>query len=337
MATKTRIKFFIQIYAFRRRSDSESKKGMIEKMKNIILSYNMPDMDGVACMYAYSELLNKQEQETGYFIKGKPKKEVKIVCEMFDIKLESEKSINAEDKIILVDTNQPFELKQEIKLNNVIEIIDHHKKSEELYKMPNAKIQIEEVGAAATLVAERYKLFNYEISRNAAILLYYGIISNTVNLESKITTDRDRKIVEWIKNSCTDISEEKIKEVFEKKSIFENPLREEMEIEYKDPFLKISWSMGQLEVVNVEEFLEKEEKEIRKILDKVQSDTNIKYLSINCVDILNGYSIIIAQNKKTEELISDLLNVNFFNGKARVNQFLIRKEIIKIVREKYGK
>ena len=28
-------------------------------MKNIILSYNMPDMDGVACMYAYSELLNK--------------------------------------------------------------------------------------------------------------------------------------------------------------------------------------------------------------------------------------------------------------------------------------
>lgn len=306
-------------------------------MKNIILSYNMPDMDGVACMYAYSELLNKQEQKTGYFINGEPKKEVKIVCEMFDIKLESEKSISDEDKIILVDTNQPFELNQKIKLNNVIEIIDHHKKSEELDKMPNAKIQIEEVGAAATLVAEKYKLFNYEISRNAAILLYYGIISNTVNLNSKITTERDRKMVEWLEKSCTDISEEKIKEIFEKKSIFENSLREEMEVEYKDPFLKISWSMGQLEVANVDGFLEKEEKEIRKILDEVQSEKNEEYLSINCVDILNGYSIIIAQNKKTEELISDLLNINFSNGKAKANQFLTRKEIVKIVREKYGK
>ncbi len=27
-----------------------------------ILSYNMPDMDGISCMYAYSELLNKQEK-----------------------------------------------------------------------------------------------------------------------------------------------------------------------------------------------------------------------------------------------------------------------------------
>ena len=44
-----------------------------------------------------------------------------------------------------------------------------------------------------------------------------------------------------------------------------------------------------------------------------------------------------TQNKKTEELISDLLNVNFSNGKAKANQFLTRKEIVKIVREKYGK
>ena len=95
--------------------------------------------------------------------------------------------------------------------------------------------------------------------------------------------------------------------------------------------------MGQLEVANVDGFLEKEEKEIRKILDEVQSEKNVEYLSINCVDILNGYSIIIAQNKKTEELISDLLNVNFSNGKAKANQFLTRKEIVKIVREKYGK
>ena len=79
------------------------------------------------------------------------------------------------------------------------------------------KYKIEEVGAAATLVAEKYKLFNYEISRNAAILLYYGIISNTVNLNSKITTDRDRKMVEWFKKILHRYFRRKNKEIFEKK------------------------------------------------------------------------------------------------------------------------
>lgn len=306
-------------------------------MKNVIMSYNMPDMDGISCMYAYSELLNKQNIETTYLIAGEPKKEVKIVCDLFNIQLKGIENINKEDKIILVDTNNTKELKRNINADNIVEIIDHHKVADETSKMKNVKLQIEEVGAAATLVAERFKESNYKISENAAILLYYGIISNTVNLNSNITTNRDKEMVKWLKSITNRISEKKIKEIFEKKSEITENLREEMEVEFKDDFLTISWSMGQLEIANVDEFLVKNERDIIEILEKVSKEKEVEYISVNCLDILNGYAVIIALNRKTEDLISEILNIKFENKKAKINKFVTRKEIVKKVRQKYGK
>ena len=62
-------------------------------MKKIVTSYHEPDLDGVSSMYAYSEYLNKQGIDCGYYISGKQKQEVDIVCEIFDIKLEPEEKI----------------------------------------------------------------------------------------------------------------------------------------------------------------------------------------------------------------------------------------------------
>lgn len=302
-------------------------------MKNVIMSYNMPDMDGIACMYAYSELLNKENIKTNYLIDGEPKKEVKIVCDLFNIKLKSIEELDASDKIILVDTNDTKELKRNIKTENIIEIIDHHKITDKTREMNNVKIQIEEVGAAATLIAEKYQKSNHKISENSALLLYYGIISNTVNLNSNITTKRDRQMVEWLKSICNRISEEKIKEIFEKKSAITDNLREEMEIELKDQFMPISWSMGQLEITNVDEFLLKNENNIIKILEEVSKEKDVEYMPVNCLDILKGYSVIVALNKITEDLISKILNVEFKDRKARINQFMTRKEIVREIRE----
>ena len=158
-------------------------------MKQIVTSYINPDLDGTASMYAYAEYLNKTGKEVNYYIAGVPQKEVKIVCDMFQIVLEGEQELEENQKLVIVDTNSlayvPF-----TKTENVVEIIDHHPKSEDLEKLINAKIQIETLGAVATLIAEKFKENEIPISRNAAILLYYGIISNSVNLKAKRSEER---------------------------------------------------------------------------------------------------------------------------------------------------
>ena len=284
-------------------------------MRKIVTSYIKPDIDGISSMYAYAELLRKMGYNAEYYYEGQARKEVQIVLETYGIELKTVSQIFSDDEVILVDTNGLRYLPKAINANQIKEVIDHHKMNEWLSKQKDIKIQIEMIGAAATLVAERFKNNNIDISRESAILLYNGIISNTMNLKISMTTQKDKDMAHWLKQKYPEITEEKTKAIFIKKSEITDRLREEMEVEFKDEFITISWSMGQLEIANVEEFLNRNEEKVRAILKKVKDENNVDYISVNCMDIINGYTIILAENDK---LVS-------------------RKEIIKIIRAIYKK
>ena len=71
--------------------------------KRIVTSYEEPDLDGVSSMYAYAEYLNKIGIPSAYYIKGNPKKEVEIVCDLFGIDLVGSKEISEEQEAVLLD------------------------------------------------------------------------------------------------------------------------------------------------------------------------------------------------------------------------------------------
>lgn len=306
-------------------------------MRKVVTTYINPDMDGVSLMYAYTEFLRKKGEEAEYYFEGTMKKEAEIVLEMFNIHLSNITRIENSDKFVLVDTNYLSEISKAIKKENIVEIIDHHNRENWLDENPNLKKQIEPIGAAATLVAERFKNENIDISRESTILLYYGIISNTMNLKIKLTSSKDIEMANWLKSKVPEITDEITTEIFVKKSQIGESLREEMEVEFKDQFMTISWSMGQLEVANVDEFLNKYEDDIRKILDTVSEENDVEYISVNCMDIINGYSIIVVRDEKTAKVISDAVGFEFKDLKAKTNELVSRKEIVKVIRGIYKK
>lgn len=301
----------------------------------VVTSYINPDMDGISAMYAYSEYLNKCGKKSCYYFEGIVKKEVQIVSEMYGIEINNSKIINLTDKIVLVDTNSFEELPKCINKNNIVEIYDHHKRTPWLDNKENISINIEWIGAVATLIAEKFKNEKIEISRESAILLYFGIISNTMNLKIKMTTQRDIEMAAWLKSKVPEINDRDIETIFIKKSNITKNLRDEMEIELVDKFMSISWTMGQLEIANVENFLSENEIQIRKILEEVHNEKSVKYISVNCMDIINGYSIIVAYNQETADLIQKDLGIEFHDLKGRTNTLESRKEMVKIMRDKY--
>lgn len=306
-------------------------------MGKIVTSYINPDMDGISLMYAYTEYLRKKGENANYYFEGSLKKEVQIILKKFNIYLNNVDDINDEDEIVLVDTNYLREISKKVKPEKIIEIIDHHNKEKWIDKYPNIKVNIRLIGAAATLVAEMYKNNNVKISRESAIMLYYGIISNTMNLKIKLTSKNDIDMAYWLKEQVPEITDDVTKEIFEKKSEIGDNLREEMEVEFKDQFMSISWSMGQLEVANVDKFLEKYEQDIREILMNVSAENDVEYISVNCMDIINGYSIIVANDEKTSKLISEATGLKFNDLKAKTDKLISRKEFVKIVRDIYCK
>ena len=304
-------------------------------MRKIVTTYINPDMDGLSIMYAYTEYLRKTGNNANYYFEGSLKKEAEIILDYFNIKLDNIVDIADTDEIIIVDTNSLRELSTRIKKDKIIEIIDHHKQEDWLNGANNINVHIELIGAAATLVAEMFKNNNIDISREAAILLYYGIISNTMNLKIKLTSAKDIEMANWLQSRIPEITEDVTNEIFEKKSMIGDNLREEMEVEFKDQFMNISWSMGQLEIANVDIFLQQYEQQIRNILNQVAKEKDVEYMSVNCMDVINGYSVIIANDEKVAKLITDATGIKFENLKARVNELLSRKEIVKIIREIY--
>ena len=95
--------------------------------------------------------------------------------------------------IVLVDTHHLAQLPQLNRPEAVVDIIDHHMAGDP-ESFPNAQIQNEAVGAAATLVAERCVTADFRLSPAQAGLLAGAIFSNTLAFTAPGTHKRDKKM-----------------------------------------------------------------------------------------------------------------------------------------------
>lgn len=295
-------------------------------MNKIVVTYKNADLDCVASAYAYAEYLNKIGSASTYYIYGLVQHEVNIVCNLFNIKLTNKIKEITNEEIIVVDTNTLSSVDY-VKPKNIVEIIDHHPDSKDIRFCENAVLKLYEVGAVCTIIAEMFKENNVNISRESAILLYYGIISNTVNFKSKVSTEKDINISKWLKQQCGEINEDIINHIFEEKTKFDiQDLRRVMEVEQK---YNSDFIIGQLEIINALEFLNKYKNNIDEIIKNVYDDYKVKFVFINMIDILNGYHLIYAFDEATILYLEEIFKIKFINGVYKKDEIVLRKEIYK--------
>ena len=304
-------------------------------MRMIVTSYPEPDLDGTACSFAYAEYLNKTGTEAGYTWYGNPKTEVEIVCNLFGINLDNIEKILPNNEIVITDTNALRMLAPDVIIENVVEIIDHHPMIDgtKIEDFGNRKMQIEEVGAAATLVAERFKENGIMPSRESAILLYYAIVSNTINFKANVTTDRDANISEWLEGLYEEITKEKIKEIFVAKSKLGNRLEDELEATFTVSYKKENWVIGQIEMVDVEKFILENRERLSRALISKKEEFNANYIFLNGMDIFNGNTVMFSIDDETEKELEELLNIKFLNRISKLDYLIMRKEIIRKMME----
>lgn len=299
-------------------------------MEKVVVTYTNPDLDGVASAFAYSELINKQGESASYYINGVVQKEIEVVCSLFNIKLHNKLEELSNKKIIVVDTNT-LSAVDFISPEQIIEVIDHHPLSGDHFE--NAVVEIQQIGAVCTIIAEKFKEKKIKISRESAILLYYGIISNTINFNAKETTQRDKKMAFWLKEQCNEIDDFLIKYIFTEKSKIDiKNLRLAMEVDEKFKLGVEEIIIGQLEIVGAKSFLKKYEDNINIIINQVKNEYGILIAFINLIDILDGYHIIYAPDKNTQDFLKKYGLV--FDGNLYTEKrIVLRKEIKRHLRE----
>lgn len=161
-----------------------------------------PDLDGTACALAYAYLLREQGRDAEGIIFGSPQFEVNYFVERHGIQIPTlvQNARGEWNDFVLVDASSMKGMPKPVVAERVIEVIDHragHPESE----FPNAKVQNELIGAAATLVTERFIKTGIKPLYEHALLLYGAIYHNTLNFITSNTSDRDGAAVEYLEKA----------------------------------------------------------------------------------------------------------------------------------------
>jgi len=303
-------------------------------MPILITSYIDPDLDGVACSVAYAEFLTKNGRPAVAGIIGRAQVEAEYALDRFKIepllKISDTKDYS---EIILVDASHLSFFEGKLVPENVIEIIDHRKVNE-ADKFPKAKIQIELVGSAATLIAEKFIKDKIDISKNSAILLCSAIISNTLNFNASNCTERDALAFKEM-NKIALLSDGYWRELFLAKSDLTGPkLNERIVSDYGTfSIAGRDFCIAQIELIGAKALIENREAEIVLGLESLGRELNINETFANILDLESHEKFTISSNKITKKLLEDIFGYKFIGNVACDDKTIMRKQIVSMIKD----
>ncbi len=301
----------------------------------VVTSYTEPDLDGFSCAVAYAEFLRKTGVPAVVRFFGEPHVEAKYLVEKFGLNITEDKSADLA-RVALVDASELRDLDKFIKPENVVEIIDHRKVNDaSLFK--NAKIQIEFVGSAATLIAEKFHAKGIEISTVAATLLYGAIVSNTLNFRAKVTTDRDRQMAAWLDEKLK-FDQAFIDEMFLAKSdVAGEKLKERIIADFAwFSFGGRKIGFAQLEIVDAHGVALNREEEILDILVDIKESEHLDDIFISLIDLGGFCNLFITASPALRSTLAEVLHIEFDGALAIQSGFIMRKELVPLLRERLG-
>ncbi len=185
-----------------------------------VFGHKSPDTDATcsAIIWAWY-LTNHTAQEAKAYVLGELNSETKFVLNEWDFTSpEVLEAVDAEDTVVLVDTNNPQELFENINDSQIVEIIDHHKLVGGLTTDAPPSITIRPLACTATVLFDLMQERKIEVPQNIAGLILSCILSDTLMFRSPTTTPHDKDVAEKLAEGLDLKIEEYSKKMFEAKS-----------------------------------------------------------------------------------------------------------------------
>lgn len=302
--------------------------------ETLVTSYVDPDLDGFACAFAYAEFLNLTGHPAVLGLTGSLHEEAKFLLQQYSIPFEpADKNPADFAKIILVDASDREGIDPRIDPAKVAEIIDHRRvNQQELF--PNAQVQNEPVGSAATLIAEKFMAVKVSMSKNSAVLLYGAIVSNTLNFQANVTTARDKNAAQWLALLILPSSNFAL-ELFQSKSnITKENLGQHIDHDFARFDLGSKIGVAQLELVNAAQLVTELKPEILIKLNQLKQAENLDLIFLSLIDLNQQQNIFVTDDSAAQDLLQSILQIKFVDNAATRSGFIMRKELMPLIKDK---
>jgi inorganic pyrophosphatase/exopolyphosphatase len=287
------------------------------------------DIDGLACVIAYREIPPEPPLAV---IPGELNQSVTTKIRSWPLNYATSFQVVGEYNFVVVDVSEVSQLGSFVNKDRVIELYDHHFGFEKFWQEKlGEKAKIELVGACATLIWEEFKKRcpGKKLSPLAANLLYTAIVSNTLNFQASITTERDKQAFEELK-AFIDLPTDWTARYYQDQEvdIYTNP-RQAIANDTKIQSIKgMRCAVGQLELWNSQAFIEEHSRQIEMVMKEFEPE--IWFFS--SPSISEGRNYIFTKSETVKNFLRQVLAIDFFGTDIGVTKKLwLRKEILKLV------
>ncbi len=287
------------------------------------------DIDAYASMIAYRELL-KAEGNPNVTASTTARLNQSVPPLILSLKNSFDDSAAADDsKFILLDVSNPDFFDERIKIENVIEVVDHHSGFENYWTaFPNIKTEIEFIGSVCTIIYEKIVRENHTeiLDTDLCKLLIAGILDNTLNLKSSITTERDRAAYNEllrIGNVPSDFYAEYFSACeAEIMKDFTGAIKDDLKIEKAGDLPEV---IGQMIVLNLNSF---NLDEMKKVFAEYPE------WMMNVISLEDGKSYIYFGGGDVKQRLEKIFGIEAMQEDLLVlDKFLLRKQIMRMARD----
>jgi len=235
-------------------------------------------------------------------------------------------------KLILVDHNEAQQSVSALDEAELIEILDHHRLGNPPTNAP-IKFTVEPVGSTSTLVTEKIAEAGFAPPADIAGLLLAGIISDTLNLISPTTTERDkdavRRLARWAFSSEYVLKDETLETYAEKILGAGTGLGSQPAEEIIKRDVKVydsggyKFAISQAEVSDLYELNEHKDA-LKKALKEFKEGRDYDFAVLMVTDVVRGSSSLLMQDPPA--ILGDLPYPKNNDGTLSAQDIVSRKK-----------
>lgn len=277
-----------------------------------VFGHKAPDTDATCAPLAYAWCLKQKGQDAEALVLGDLNKETKFVLEA--AKIDAPRlldKLSEGDEVVVIDTNSPEELPENINEAEIKAIIDHHKLGGLKTETP-LEVYMKPVGCSSTLVYQLMQRDKVVPAREIAILMVSAILSDTLKFTSPTTTDEDRKAAEeLVKIAEIDIDKHAEAMFAAKSDLSGMSARDVLYVDSKvfdfgDKKVRIS----SLETTRPENAKKMKDELVRE-MEKIKSEEKLYEMFFFIVDILNTSSELLVSGDSAKEIAKKAFGKDF--------------------------
>ncbi len=297
-------------------------------MRVVTSGFRYLDIDAYGGCAAYVELLDLQGVEALFASTAPLNESITPTIKTWPVHMESAYVPSEDDEFVIIDLSESKIFDTFVDHDRVVEVIDHHLDCQEYWRgQTRVKAQIEFVGAACTLIYERWRDAGMieKISQTSARVLIAGILDNTLNFKASVTDARDHAAYDELMKYAELPSDWPSVYFSECQQTIEQDVSGTLRNDTKQvlyPGLEQEIAVAQLVVWDA-----------KFALDHVPVITSVMHANrqwfVNVVSISEGKNYLICEDLEVQTYLHEILSVDFDNNVGVTDRLWLRKEIMK--------